>query len=86
MKTAYNISFQLVATVIEDEDTGFFSASCSEFPEAFAQGKTHDEAVKNLIDLIPFVLKDREENNKHKSIAPKHAHVFSQQLNVSVFA
>jgi len=85
MDTAYNISFQLMATVIEDEDTGFFSAFCSEFPEAFAQGKTHDEAVKNLIDLIPFVLKDREENNINKP-SLKHGHISSQRLNVSVFA
>ncbi len=85
MDTAYNISFQLIATVIEDEETGFFSASCPEFPEAFAQGKTHDEAVKNLIDLIPFVLKDREESNKNKPVV-KHGHIYSQSLNVSVFA
>ncbi len=84
MKNAYNISFQLVATVIEDDETGYFSASCAEFPEAFAQGKTHDEAVKNLIDLIPFVLKDREENNKNEPI--HHGLVSSQRLNVSVFA
>ena len=84
MDTAHNISFQLIATVIEDDETGFFSASCAEFPEAFAQGKTHDEAVKNLIDLIPFVLKDGEENNKNKP-SVKHGHIYSQRLNVSVF-
>ena len=85
MGTTYNISFQLMATVVEDEATGFFSATCSQFPEAFAQGKTHDEAVKNLIDLIPFVLKDREENSKYVPHTV-HGHATSQRLNVSVFA
>jgi len=49
-----------VATIIEDEETGCYSAPCPEFPEAFAQGKTHDEALKNLDDLIPYVLQDRQ--------------------------
>ena len=86
MDTAYNISFQVKVTITEDDDTGYFSATCAQFPEAFAQGKSKDEAVRNLIDLIPFVLKDREETSTAVATISDHAHVYSQSLNVSVFA
>ena len=63
MDSPYNISFQLLATVVEDEATGFFSATCPQFPKAFAQGNTKGEPFKNLIDRIPLMLNNRTENS-----------------------
>ena len=56
MKTVNNFSFTLKARLVEDDETGYFSATCPEFPEAFVQGKTEGEDLKNLVELIPYVL------------------------------
>ena len=46
----------------ERSDTGWYVVQCVELPAAITQGKTEEEAMKNIKDAIELVL---EENREH---------------------
>ncbi len=45
----------------KDPDSGWYAARCVELPEAISQGKTEEEALKNIKEAIELVLEEREE-------------------------
>ncbi len=45
----------------KDRDTGFYAAQCVEIPQAISQGKTEEEARKNVKEAIELVLEHLEE-------------------------
>lgn len=58
--------FELTWVLVKDKATGYYSAYFAEIPEAIAQGKTQKEAKENLLQIIPFALHDRKEDELSK--------------------
>lgn len=48
----------------KDPDSGWYAARCVELPEAISQGKTEEEALKNIKEAIELVLEERKEEAK----------------------
>ncbi len=48
-------------TAIIEEDGDWFVAYCPEIPGANGQGRTKEEAKKNLAEAIELILEDRRE-------------------------
>ncbi|MEA3356252.1 MAG: type II toxin-antitoxin system HicB family antitoxin [Candidatus Bipolaricaulota bacterium] len=49
-------------TAIIEQDGEWYIAYCPEIPGANGQGKTKDEARKNLAEAIALILEDRRED------------------------
>ena len=69
---------------MEDVNTKLFSATTPQFPEAFAEGRSKDEAIENLIALIPIVINDRKDSAADMLL--KNPYVSSQKINVAVYS
>lgn len=52
--------------VLEEGDDGYYVARCVEIPEAISQGKTKEEAKKNIVEAIEAVLEWRQKKAKGK--------------------
>jgi len=61
MKQVQQVSFELTPISVKDRETQYVSMFFAQFPEAISQGKTEEEAFKNLVELLPFVLNDKKE-------------------------
>lgn len=48
--------------IIEVDEDGFYIAECPIFSGCYTQGKTFDEAIKNMKEVIALCLED--DNNK----------------------
>ncbi len=55
-----NISFYLTLALAKDEETGDFTAYYVQFPEACAQGRNEQEAVKLLDEIFPYLLERKK--------------------------
>ncbi len=53
--------------VIEQDENGTFIAECPVLQGCYAQGKTFEEAIKNIQDVIMMCIQELKEENK-KSI------------------
>ena len=54
--------------VIEEGEDGYHVAKCVEIPEAVSQGRTKEEAVKNIKQAIEAVLEWRQKRVKGKPL------------------
>jgi predicted RNase H-like HicB family nuclease len=52
--------------LIEKGENGYYVAQCAEIPAAISQGKTIEEAKKNLYDAIELLLIDEKEESIKK--------------------
>lgn len=52
--------------VFEEGEDEYFVAKCIEIPEAISQGKTKEEALKNVREAIEAVLEWRQKKAKGK--------------------
>lgn len=50
-------------TAIVERDGDWYIAYCAEIPGANGQGRTKDEALKNLSEAIKLVLEDRRRDS-----------------------
>lgn len=48
----------------KDPDSGWYAVRCVELPEAISQGKTEEEALKNIKEAIELVLEEYESQAK----------------------
>lgn len=51
-------------TVIEQDEDGIFIAKCPSLPGCISQGKTRQEAVKNIQDAIKGYLESLKKHNE----------------------
>lgn len=49
-------------TAVIERDADWFIAYCPEVPGANGQGRTQEEAKRNLVDAISLILEDRRED------------------------
>jgi predicted RNase H-like HicB family nuclease len=52
---------KLTVRLEKDPDTGWYVVQCVELPATITQGKTEEEAMKNIKDAIALVLEENRE-------------------------
>ncbi|MGA2091943.1 MAG: type II toxin-antitoxin system HicB family antitoxin [Sedimentisphaerales bacterium] len=62
--------YQLPIFVEKDED-GFYVVECPVFSGCYSQGKTIDEALKNIREVIDLCLEEKENRKALKSFHPQ---------------
>jgi predicted RNase H-like HicB family nuclease len=63
-------SYQLPILIEKDED-GFYVVECPLFSGCYSQGKTIDEALKNIREVIDLCLEEKENKEALKNFHPQ---------------
>ena len=63
-------NLQLPLFIEKDED-GFYVVECPLFEGCYSQGKTIDEALKNIREVIMLILEEKKSQDILKSYHPK---------------
>ena len=77
--TVYNLP-----VIIEKDEDGFYVAECPVFAGCYTQGKTLDEAMENIREVIDLVLEEKENREILRSYKPEGfgLHAIPVKLNV----
>lgn len=57
--------------VIEKDEDGFYVVECPIFSGCYTQGKTIDEALKNIREVIDLCLEEKENREVLKNFHPQ---------------
>jgi len=57
--------------VVEKDEGGFYVVECPVFEGCYSQGKTLDEALKNIREVIALVLEERKNRTLLRSYRPQ---------------
>lgn len=57
--------------VIEKDEDGFYVVECTVFSGCYTQGKTLDEALKNIREVIELCLEEKENREMLRSFHPQ---------------
>ena len=57
--------------IVERDTDGFYVVECPTFSGCYSQGKTLDEALKNIQEVISLCLEESENKKLMKSYVPK---------------
>lgn len=57
--------------VVEQDEDGFYVVECPVFRGCYTQGKTLDEALRNIREVIELVLEEKENQQTLKSYKPR---------------
>lgn len=60
---------------IEKDSSGFYVVECPLFDGCYTQGKTLDEALKNIREVIALILEEKENRIVLKTYQPKELSV-----------
>jgi predicted RNase H-like HicB family nuclease len=63
-------SYKLPILIEKDED-GFYVVECHVFSGCYSQGKTIDEALKNIREVIDLCLEEKENKEALKNFNPQ---------------
>ncbi|MDO8747336.1 MAG: type II toxin-antitoxin system HicB family antitoxin [Thermodesulfovibrionales bacterium] len=75
-----NYSLQVI---IEQDEDGIFIAECPALQGCYAQGKTYEEAIKNIKDVIAMCIEElREEKKKFNLKYPEVIGIKSLEVAV----
>ncbi len=58
--------------VIERDEDGFFVIECPAFQGCYTQGKTFDEAMKNIAEVLQLALEEKGNQNLLKNYSYKN--------------
>lgn len=50
--------------IVEQDEAGYFVAECHALKACYTQGKTYEEAIENIKDVIALCLKDLKAKRK----------------------
>ena len=56
---------------VEKDEDGFYVVECPIFEGCYSQGKTMDEALKNIREVVGLVMQEKESRETLKSYNPK---------------
>jgi predicted RNase H-like HicB family nuclease len=70
MKTKADLKNEVKLTPVfeKDKKSDYYKMHYEEFPQAFAEGKTKQEAELNLLQIFIVLLKEREEKIREQSL------------------
>lgn len=57
--------------IIEKDEDGFYVVECPIFSGCYSQGKTIDEALKNIREVIDLCLEEKENRTILKNFRPQ---------------
>ena len=57
--------------MIEKDEDGFYVVECSVFSGCYSQGRTIDEALKNIKEVIEICLEEKENKEALKNFHPQ---------------
>jgi predicted RNase H-like HicB family nuclease len=57
--------------LIEKDEDGFYIVECPVFSGCYSQGKTIDEALKNIREVIDLCLEEKENRKALKNFQPQ---------------
>ena len=57
--------------IIEKDEDGFYVVECPIFSGCYSQGKTIDEALKNIREVIDLCLEEKENRRILKNFCPQ---------------
>lgn len=57
--------------LVEKDEDGFYVVECPLFEGCYTQGKTLDEALKNIREVISLVMREKESQEILKSYNPQ---------------
>jgi predicted RNase H-like HicB family nuclease len=67
--------------IVEQDEDGFFIAECPALRACYTQGRTYEEVMENIRDVIAMCLEDLKANGKK---VPKQAEIIGvQRVEVS---
>lgn len=69
--------------VLEKDEDGFYIAECPLFEGCYTQGKTLDEAMKNIEEVIDLVLEEKENRQLVKNYRPESIGLHTVRVNLS---
>ena len=61
---------QPLPIVIEKDEEGMFTVECPVLPGCYTQGRTHEEALKNIQEVIDLILEEEESRKLLKEYSP----------------
>lgn len=57
--------------IIEKDEDGFYVVECPVFSGCYTQGKTIDEALENIREVIELCMEEKENKETFKNFNPK---------------
>lgn len=66
--------------IVEKGEDGFYIVECPIFSGCFTQGKTLDEAIKNIREVIDLVLEEKENREILRSYNPREVSLHTIRL------
>jgi predicted RNase H-like HicB family nuclease len=63
--------------LIEKDENGFYVVECPVFSGCYSQGKTLDEALKNIREVIGLCLEEKENKEALKNFHPQELSFYS---------
>ena len=73
---------QVFHVIVERDESGWYVAECPALHACYTQGKTYEEAIENIRDVISLCLKDLKSQGKPVPISPQIVGI--QPVEVSV--
>jgi len=67
-KEALKLRNYSLQVIIEQDEDGIFIAECPALQGCYAQGKTYEEAIKNIKDVIAMCIEELREEKKKISL------------------
>lgn len=61
----------LLPLIVEKDEDGFYVVECPLFEGCYSQGKTLDDALKNIREVITLILEERQSRNILKTYRPQ---------------
>ena len=71
MKENKKLSHQIAVIIEEDPIVGGFVISCPNLQGCYTQGKTIDEALKNIKEVIELCLRNLNPEEKKEALMPR---------------
>ncbi|MBI3306130.1 type II toxin-antitoxin system HicB family antitoxin [Candidatus Nomurabacteria bacterium] len=75
-----NLTFSII---VEKDNNGYF-AECRELQGCYTEGKTYEEAIKNIKEVIELHIEDRKERGDFKVLQNQKDHVSLTTFSISV--
>ncbi len=57
--------------IVEQDEAGYFVAECPALRACYTQGKTYEEAIKNIEDVIGLCLEDLKRRKQRIPVQPE---------------
>ena len=75
-----NLTFSII---VEKDNNGYF-AECRELQGCYTEGKTYEEVIKNMKEVIELHIEDRKERGDFNNALQNQSHVSLTTFSLSI--